>query len=196
MLRVDGRVVVLLAVAALAAVCSGCLSVCRLGKCESKYVSAREWSEERQEWVRVEARSTGDADILARYGLYPTMKMRWQLVRLSCHWAPKKTYWSQRLGVPAALVGLAPGMVVDAVVDTLALPWDWKYRGSVGPDICAPLDAERACRSLCVMCGATSDGEFPRCRSRADAGTPAYRRYYGVCPRCTAAAKLAGYYFE
>ena len=172
--------------------CSGCLSVCRLGKCESKYGSAKEWSEERQEWVRVEVHRIGDPDILAKFGLYPTMKMRWQLARVSCHWAPKRTYWSQHLGVPVALIGITPGMVVDFVVDTIALPWDWKYRNNVGPDLCAPLDAERACRSLCVMCGATSDGEFSRCRRKADRGTDDHCKYYGVCPRCIDAAKAAG----
>ena len=176
--------------------CSGCLSVCRLGKCESKYGSAKEWSEERQEWVRVEVHRIGDPDILAKFGLYPTMKMRWQLARVSCHWAPKRTYWSQHLGVPVALIGITPGMVVDFVVDTIALPWDWKYRNNVGPDLCAPLDAERACRSLCVMCGATSDGEFSRCRRKADRGTDDHCKYYGVCPRCIDAAKAAGYYFR
>lgn len=175
---------------------SGCLSVCRLCKCESDDGYVKRWSEERQEWVRIEVQRFGDADILAKYGLYPTMKVRWQCARMSWHWAPKKTYWSQRLGIPAALIGLTPGMLVDVVVDTVALPWDWKYRHNVGPDMCAQLDKERAYRSLCVICGATSDGEFARCRKKADRGTSDYGKYYGVCPSCISAAKLAGYYFE
>lgn len=183
---------------ALAFALSGCLSVCRFGKCESKYGSAREWSEERQGWVRIEPEriADDDSDICAKYGLYPTMKMRWQLARLSWHWAPKRSWWGQRVGTPLGLLALTPGILVDLPVDTLALPWDWKYRHNVGPDLCASLDKERAYRSLCVMCGVTSDGEFARCRSKADRGTPEYGRYYGVCSSCIGAAKAAGYYFE
>lgn len=185
-----------LVVVALALALSGCLSVCRISKCESKDGYVQEWSEEQQEWVQVEVQRAVGNDILAKYGLYPTMQMRWQLARTSWHWAPKKTYWRQRLGVPVALVLLTTGMVVDAVVDTVALPWDWKYRHNVGPDLCAALDKEREYRSLCVICGATSDGEFPRCRRKADRGTADHCRYYGVCRGCIAEAKLAGYYFE
>jgi len=177
--------------------CSGCLSVCRLSKCESHYGSAKRWSEERQEWVRVEVHYVGDPDILSKYGLYPTMKMRWQLARLSCHWVPARMCgFGHRVVIPLGLVALAPGMVVDAVVDTIALPWDWKYRGNVGPDLCAPLDEERRCRSLCVICGATSDGKFARCRRRADWDTPNWNKYYGVCPSCIERAKQSGYYFK
>ena len=179
--------------AAMTVLSSGCLSVCRLCKSESSCM--HEWSEERQEWVRVEVPRAGDSDICAKFGLYPTMKVRWQLVRMSCHWAPKKHYWGQHLGTPLVLVALTPGMAVDAVVDTLALPWDWKYRDNVCPDMCAKLDEERAYRSLCVMCGATSDGEFARCRLHSDMNAQDLRRYYGVCPHCIEAAKAAGYYF-
>lgn len=170
----------------------GCLSVCRLGKLAG---TRTEWSEERQEWVSHEVQPSGDSDILAKFGLYPTMQMRWQLVRLSCHWAPKRNFWGQHVGLPLTLVGTSPGIAVDVVVDTLGLPWDWKYRNCAPVDMCAPLDEERACRSLCVVCGATSDGEFPRCRSDADRGTSARRRYYGVCPACVGRAKELGYYF-
>ena len=181
--------------AASIALLSGCLSVCRIGKCDS--ASAKEWSEERQAWVRVEACCTGDdGDICAKYGLYPTMKMRWQLLRMSWHWAPKRSWWGQRVGTPLGLLGLTPGILVDLPVDTLALPWDWKYRHNVGPDMCAELDKERECRSLCVICGATSDGEFARCRKYSDRNTPDWNKYYGVCPDCIGKAKAGGYYFK
>ena len=162
--------------AALITLLSGCLSVCRLSKLDCGGYT--EWSEERQEC-----------------GLYPTMKMRWQLVRLSCHWAPKQQYWGQHVGVPLALFGITPGMVVDVAVDTIALPWDWKHRHNVSPDLCAGLDEERRCRSLCVLCGATSDGEFARARRDADRGTPDWSRFYGVCPDCIQKAKADGYRF-
>ena len=193
MVRVCG-LIVMLVVAALLSVCSGCLSVCRFGSYDSAV--AREWSEERQEWVRIETRCVGDSDVLTRYGMYPTMKARWQLLRMSCHWAPKRRWWRQRVGIPLALLALTPGMMIDVVVDTVALPWDWKHRHNVGPDICAPLDDERAYRSLCIICGAKSNGEFARCRSKADRGTVNCLRYYGVCQRCIYQAKAAGYYFR
>lgn len=172
---------------------SGCLSVCRLSKLDCGGYT--EWSEERQEWVKHEIQPSGDRDFMAKFGLYPTMKMRWQLVRLSCHWAPKQQYWGQHVGVPLALLGITPGMVVDVAVDTIALPWDWKHRHNVSPDLCAGLDEERRCRSLCVLCGATSDGEFARARREADRGTPDWRRFYGVCPDCIQKAKADGYRF-
>lgn len=181
--------------AASIALLSGCLSVCRFGKCDS--ASAKEWSEERQAWVRVETcRTGGDRDICAKYGLYPTMKMRWQLLRVSCHWAPKRNWWGQRVGTPLGLLALTPGILVDLPIDTLALPWDWKHRHNVSPDMCAPLDEERAYRSFCVICGATSDGEFARCRKYSDRNTADWNRYYGVCPGCIKAAKDGGYYFQ
>ena len=189
------NVLLIASAAAMAVLSSGCLSVCRLGKCSSG--SAREWSEERQAWVRVETHCPGDdSDICAKYGLYPTMKMRWQLARMSWHWAPKKTYWGQHVGIPLGLLAITPGMVVDVVVDTIALPWDWKYRHNVSPDMCAPLDEERAYRSLCVICGATSDGEFARCRKHSDRNTSDWNKYYGVCPGCIQAAKDGGYYVQ
>ena len=187
------RLLAVVAALAIAVACSGCLSVVRLAKLDDG--TRKVWSEERQEYFVVEQSCEG-ADLLATYGLYPTMKIRWQLLRMSWHWAPKRCYWGQHVGIPCALIGITPGMVVDVVVDTAALPWDWKYRHNVGPDLCAPLDEERRCRSLCVMCGATSDGEFPRCRRKADRGTDDHCKYYGVGPRCIDAAKAAGYYFR
>ena len=178
---------------ALAVACSGCLSVVRLAKLDDGTRTV--WSEERQEYFVVE-RSCEGADLLATYGLYPTMKMRWQLLRMSWHWAPRRNWWGQRVGAPLGLLALTPGMAVDAAVDTLALPWDWKYRRNVGKDMCAELEEERAYRSLCVNCGATSDGEFARCRRAADRNTSHWRRYYGVCPACVKAVKRRGYYFE
>lgn len=174
--------------------CCGCLSVCRF--CKLAGDTRREWSEERQEWVRVKVNWAEDPDFLAQFGLYPTLKMRWQMVRLSCHWAPKRSWAGQHIGIPFALLAITPGMVVDTVVDTVALPWDWKYRNNVPRDMCAPLDEERAYRSLCVVCGATSDGEFARCLHNDNRNTADWRKYYGVCPRCVDAAKGRGYYFE
>lgn len=181
-------------VVALALVTSGCLSVCRL--CKSDRGGYREWSEKRQEWVWHKCEPPASEDIVAKLGLYPTMKMRWQLARMSWHWAPKKRRWGQRVGIPFALLALTPGMVVDAVVDTVAIPWDWKYRDAEGIDMCAPLDEERKYRSLCAICGATSDGEFARCRKTADRNTENWRKYYGVCPACIERAEAAGYDFE
>lgn len=184
---------VVVAALAIAVACSGCLSVVRLAKLDDG--TRKVWSEERQEYFVVE-RSCEGADLLATYGLYPTMKMRWQLLRMSWHWAPKRCYWGQHVGIPVLMVAMLPGAVVDAAVDTLALPWDWKYRHNVGKDMCAELEAERAYRSLCVNCGATSDGEFARCRREADRNTENWRRYYGCCPNCIEAVKAKGYYFE
>ena len=178
---------------AIAVACSGCFSVVRLAKLDDG--TRKVWSEERQEYFVVEQGCEG-ADLLATYGLYPTMKMRWQLLRMSWHWAPKRTYWGQHVGIPVLMVAMLPGAVVDVAVDTLALPWDWKYRHNVGKDMCAELEEERAYRSLCVNCGATSDGKFARCRLKADRNTENWRRYYGVCPDCIEAVKADGYYFE
>ena len=171
---------------AIAVACSGCFSVVRLAKLDDG--TRKVWSEERQEYFVVEQGCEG-ADLLATYGLYPTMKMSW-------HWAPKRTYWGQHVGIPVLMVAMLPGAVVDVAVDTLALPWDWKYRHNVGKDMCAELEEERAYRSLCVNCGATSDGKFARCRLKADRNTENWRRYYGVCPDCIEAVKADGYYFE
>lgn len=180
---------------ALAAVCSGCLSVVRLSKLDDG--SRRVWSEERQGYVVHEWRGDPRSrDLLATYGLYPTMQMRWQMLRVSCHWAPKRCYWGQHVGIPCALIGITPGMLVDVVVDTISLPWDWKYRHNVGKDMCAGLDEERAYRSVCVHCGATSDGEFARCRRTADSNNENWNKYYGCCPDCIEAVKAGGYYFE
>lgn len=175
--------------------CSGCLSVIRLGKLDDG--SRRVWSEERQEYVVHEWKGDPQSrDLLATYGLYPTMKMRWQLLRMSWHWAPKQCYWGQHVGIPVVELLLLPGAVVDFAVDTISLPWDWKYRHNVGKDMCVELDEERAYRSLCVICGATSDGEFARCRKYSDRNTPDWNKYYGVCPDCIEAAKSGGYYFN
>jgi len=189
------RCVYMAVAAALAAACSGCLSVIRLMKFDDG--SHRVWSEERQEYVVHEWKGDPQSrDLLATFGLYPTMKMRWQLLRTSWHWAPKRNWWGQRVGVPVAEIALLPGGVFDFVVDTISLPWDWKYRHNVGKDMCAGLDEERAYRSVCVHCGATSDGEFARCRRDADRNTENWRKYYGVCPNCVEAVKADGYYFE
>ena len=189
------RKITLVATLALATLCCGCFSAIRLGKLDDG--SRKVWSEERQEWVRREWKGDPQSrDLLATYGLYPTMKMRWQLLRMSWHWAPERCYWGQHVGIPAAMVAMLPGAVVDVAVDTLALPWDWKYRHNVGKDMCAELDEERAYRSLCVNCGATSDGTFARCRREADRDTENWRKYYGVCPVCVEAVKAKGYYFE
>lgn len=182
-----------IAAAAVAAACSGCLSVVRLAKLDDGKVER--WSEEKQAYV-VHERKCEHADLLATYGLYPTMKIRWQLLRMSWHWAPKRKWWGQRVGIPVVWTLMVPGGVFDFVVDTVALPWDWKYRHNVGKDMCAELDEERAYRSVCVHCGATSDGEFARCRRRADRNTENWRKYYGCCPACVEAAKSDGYYFE
>ena len=180
---------------ALTAACSGCLSVLRLAKLDDG--SRRVWSEERQEYVVHEWKGDQQSrDLLATYGLYPTMKMRWQLLRMSWHWAPRRNWWGQRVGLPVAWTLMIPGGVFDFVVDTISLPWDWKYRHNVGKDMCAELDEERAYRSLCVMCGATSDGEFARCRRTADRNTENWRKYYGCCPACVEAVKADGYYLE
>ena len=178
---------------AIAVACSGCFSVVRLAKLDDG--TRKVWSEERQEYFVVEQGCEG-ADLLATYGLYPTMKMRWQLARTSWHWAPKRNWWGQRVGTPLGLLALTPGILVDLPIDTLALPWDWKHRHNVSPDMCAPLDEERAYRSLCVICGATSDGEFARCRKYSDRNTPDWNKYYGVCPGCIGKAKAGGYYFR
>jgi len=180
--------------AAMAAVaCSGCLSVIRLGKLEDG--KRRVWSEERQAYVTKTCRCD-NADLLATFGLYPTMKMRWQLLRTSWHWAPKRNWWGQRVGVPVAELALLPGGVFDFVVDTISLPWDWKYRHNVGKDMCAGLDEERAYRSVCFRCGAKSDGEFARCQNWARPDAPDWHKFVGVCTNCIEAAKAAGYYFE
>lgn len=180
---------------ALAAVCSGCLSVVRLAKLDDG--SRRVWSEERQEYVVHEWKGDPQSrDLLATYGLYPTMKMRWQILRMSWHWAPRRNWWGQRVGIPVAWTLMLPGGVLDFAVDTLSLPWDWKYRHNVGKDMCAELDKERAYRSVCVNCGATSDGEFARCRRTADRNNENWNKYYGCCPGCIEAVKAYGYYFE
>ena len=178
---------------AIAVACSGCLSVVRLAKLDDG--KRKVWSEEKQGYVTYDI-DCKELDLLATYGLYPTMKMRWQLLRMSWHWAPKRCYWGQHVGIPVLMVAMLPGAVVDAAVDTLSLPWDWKYRHNVGKDMCAEVEEERAYRSLCVNCGATSDGEFARCRREADRNTDNWRRYYGVCPACIEAVKADGYYFE
>jgi uncharacterized protein YceK len=187
------KCVYIVVAAALAAVCSGCLSVVRLTKLDDGKV--KRWSEEKQAYV-VHERKCENADLLATYGLYPTMRIRWQLLRRSCYWAPKRCYWGQHVGIPCALIGITPGMLVDVVVDTLSLPWDWKYRHNVGKDMCAELDKEREYRSVCVHCGATSDGEFARCRRTADRNNENWNKYYGCCPDCIEAVKADGYYFE
>lgn len=187
------RLVVALAFA-MGVACSGCLSVVRLMKLDDG--SRRVWSEEKQAYVVHEWRGNpDDRDALAMYGLYPTMKMRWQLLRMSWHWAPKRCYWGQHVGIPTVELLLLPGAVFDFAVDTVSLPWDWKYRHNVGKDMCAALEVEREYRSLCVNCGATSDGEFARCRRETDRNTANWRRYYGCCPACIEAVKANGYYF-
>ena len=189
------RKLVVVASLALAMLCTGCLSVVRLMKLDDG--SRRVWSEEKQAYVVHEWRGNpDDRDALATYGLYPTMKMRWQLLRMSWHWAPKRCYWGQHVGIPTVELLLLPGAVVDFAVDTISLPWDWKYRHNVGKDMCAELEVERAYRSLCVNCGATSDGEFARCRREDDRNTENWRRYYGCCPDCSESVKEDGYYFE
>lgn len=183
-------------VVALVLAVSGCLSVMRIGKAGCVFDGRYRWSEERQAYVWEELAPCEGRDPLSWFGLYPTMKMRWQLARTSWHWAPKRNWWGQRVGTPLGLLALTPGILVDLPVDTLALPWDWKYGGNVGPDMCARLDEERAYRSLCVMCGRTSDGEFARCRKHSDRSTPDWGKYYGVCPGCIDKAKAGGYYFR
>ena len=184
---------VVLSLAAVTA-CSGCLSVVRLGKLDDGTV--RHWSEEQQRYVTYKVDNPGEADLCSKFGLYPTMKMRWQILRLSWHWAPKRYWWGQHVGLPIAWTLILPGAVFDFAVDTISLPWDWKYRHNVSPDLCAGIEEERVYRSSCVRCGATSDGEFARCKRKSDRGTENWRKYYGVCPDCIEAVKADGYYFE
>lgn len=177
----------------LAVILSGCLSVVRFSKLDSG--GYRVWSEEKQEWVFHEYANKCD-DFLGKFGLFPTLKMRWQLIKLACYWAPPNKKWNQHLGLPCALIGITPGLIVDIPIDLISLPWDWKYRHNEMDDRWfRELDEERACRSLCINCGKTSDGEFSRCKKRSENNTANWNKYYGVCPDCIEAVKTNGYYF-
>lgn len=184
------KVVKALAVAAALAFSTGCLSVARVSKCGC----SERWSEERQEYVRVEP-AYGNDDFLGKFGLYPTMQMRWQLMRLSWNWSPPRYYWQRRVGIPVAQMALLPGGVVDLVVDTVSLPWDWKYRGN-SVDLVSEEYPERIARSSCVSCGRLSEGEFALCRCWADQGTDRCNKRYGVCRDCIPDVGCMGYYFE
>lgn len=174
---------------------SGCLSVIRIAKIESTHTTEH-WSEEKMCYVSEPCTPRGHVDPLGQCGLFPTMKMRWELLRLTWDWAPPKYVYERRIGLPLALLGTAPGILVDLPVDVLSLPWDWKYRYNSRSLVEDDLP-ERLARSRCVHCGAISeDGEFALCKRTDEAKTPRWSVRYGVCPDCVETVKKNGYYFE
>lgn len=178
--------------ASLAVLLSGCFSVIRLSKC-SIANGGYAWDIEKQAYVwREYGQDCGDP--LSQFGLFPTMQMRWQLLRLTWNWAPPEYYWARHLGIPCALLGTLPGVAVDLPVDLISLPWDWKYRGN-SCDLVAEDRPEYECRSRCVFCKDVSEGAFARCRKESERNTPNWNKYYGVCPNCVTNALSSGYYF-
>ena len=191
----------MIACAALA-LCTGCLSVARFAKLGNveRYEPRQEWSEEAGSNVTVVVHHLGGGDPFAHYGLFPSVGMRWDCLKMAWGWYPPNCSWAQRrLGLTCAVVLLTPGIVVDLPVDIISLPWDWKYRGGGK----TPYDREkqeRKIRSVCHFCGATNeDGRYGLCepgialieREKLKLGTR-----YGCCPACAAKAKEAGYRFR
>lgn len=181
-----------LVIGSLSLLLSGCFSVVRLTKLPHG-TQIKHWSEEQQAYVYSDS-TEPQRDMLGQFGLYPTMGIRWQLLRLTWNWSPPQYYWQRRVALPVAWVLMLPGGVVDLVVDTVALPWDWKYRGN-DYDLVAEETEEHQRRSLCISRSKVSDGAFALCHRTCERNTPFWNMTYGVCPDCIETVKTNGYYF-
>ena len=181
---------------------TGCLSVARFAKLGNveRYEPRQEWSEEAGSNVTVVVHHLGGGDPFAHYGLFPSVGMRWDCLKMAFDWIPPRHTWAERrIGLFCTTLALTPGLIVDLPVDLLSIPWDWKYRGG-GETMYDREQKERALRSKCEFCGAVSEeGRFglcimgPRlCEERKERlGTR-----HGCCPACAAKAKEAGYRFR
>lgn len=190
---------------ALAATClTGCLSVVRIAKLDKETgdYTRKVWSEEKCAYVQETIHHIHSDDPLTQFGIFPTLGMRWECLKLAWGWYPPTCNWFQRrVGLTFATLALTPGLIVDIPVDLISLPWDWKYRGKAKNTPYDREQHERGLRSRCEFCGAISpEGRFGLCiqgpKLCEKEGKERFGTEHGCCLNCVEPAKANGYIFR